>query len=71
MEIEAELQSVEDEMKKVENAMARQAEFDHQYWSAAAEDIASATRDWVPAHAAIRDRAGMEEMGLPLPTNFD
>ena len=54
----------------VGEALESQADFAHQYWSAAAEDIAESSRDWAAIHAAIRSRAGMKAMGIPLTTKF-
>ena len=57
-------------MVALEDSLADQAEFSHQYWSAAAEDIVSSSRDWAAVHSAIRSAAGMKEMEVPLTLKF-
>lgn len=45
-------------------------DFAHGYWSAAAEDVASSSRDWAAIHAGVRTQAGLRAAGLPLTTRF-
>lgn len=60
------VQKVQSASQVVENLM----DFAHGYWAAAAEDVASSSRDWAAIHAAVRTQAGLRSAGLPLTTQF-
>ena len=58
-------------MAGIHQSLEDQTDLTHRYWSAAAEDVAESSRDWAAIHSAIRSRAGMKEMGVPLKFTFD
>lgn len=59
------------QVSRVSSEIEAQTEFAHQYWAAAAEDIASSSRDWAAVHSGVRTQAGMQAAGLPLNTSFN
>lgn len=44
---------------QVSSGIEGQMDVAHDYWSAAAEDVASSSRDWAAIHSGVRTQRGM------------
>ena len=69
-ELQEDVKKLLKDVSRVVEGIENQAEYTHNYWSAAADEACGTARDWAGIDAGVRSAIGMKLRGLPLSTDM-